>query len=1103
MSLKLIYGRAKSKKGEYIISEAAKSSGLIIVPESYTLFAEKKLSKNLGTLGLGNAEVMSFQRLWHSLSSSGPLSERPIDPSGKTMAISIISEKIRENLTVLKSSVTRDGFSKNLLTLFTELKRYSVFPEDLLKAAEKTEQKMLSAKLSDIYLLYEKYVEFINSGYTDKDDDLSKLAAYLKENKPFSERSIFIDRFSSFTPEEMSVIRELLKGAKSVTISLLADTKGFEFQFLSTREAGEKLLDMAKEENIACEVITLSSSIENPEFSHLEKNYFSFEPQKYESEVSSISLFAAKSIHSEAEYAARTIRNLVMSGEYRYSDISLIVRDTPYYSSIMGPLFSSFEIPYTDTDSVSSSMHPLSVYVSAVLDTVTSSFSPEPLFKFLKSGFSPCSFEEADEMENYMLETGIKGSAFQSDEKWTYRTNLYSDYELSQSDKELFSKIDKIRKKVLPPLSALKEKLKGKIDSKAFASALFDFFNDSGLQDKVLSLSEYYEKEGRTDEAARLISVYSAIIRTMDSLVASSEGVLLSSKKFSAVFKEGIDATLMKIIPSSVDSVNFISAARAKGISSPVTFILGLNQGVFPKVPAQTSILTDSDRVLLKDLNIELSRGGEYFNFEEQSLLYSALTSPEKHLYLSYHLKDQGGKGNAPSSVVSKIKELFPMIEEDTDIFGLSFGEILSAPKPTLTHTLSALNKVALGEECDKDFLKAYDWYLKNYEGRLPSIPNSFNIIKKTTPLSKEVTDSLFPDGTVTGVSKLEAYSSCPFKYYMRYILNAKERKVASFTPADTGSILHSYIDSVSRYIKDNGLSWQKITKEEVEDAAKEVTRGIIERSSYYMQNSKRALYQLARLQKLSSKMLLLIKNHFESGLFEPLGSEITFGKGKDYPEIKIPLENGFVYLTGKIDRADVLHTKRGDFLRIIDYKSGGKTFSLSSVYHGLNLQMSVYMLALSESTASNPAAMLYFKLDDPITKDEKTLSETLKMSGLLLDDAEVLSAMDKDLDGRSDFLPLELKDGAFISDSLATKENFDLLFSHVKKTIASLYSEMKKGDFSISPKALASDVQNACSFCEYAKVCGGENPSSLPKIDSKDPWSFFSEEHSFGGDNI
>lgn len=1106
MSLKLIFGRAKSNKGEFIISDAAKKSGLIIVPESYTLFAEKKLAKAVGTLGLGNAEIFSFSRLYHSLADMGPLGSESVEPSGKTMAIAIISEKLKPELSVLKSSVTHDGFSKNLLSLFSELKRYFITPEDLISASSKTEQKILSSKLTDLGLIYGKYEEFIASGYTDKDDDLAKLALLLKEKKPFSGRHIFLDRFSSFTPGETAVIKELLIQAESVTVSLLSDIKGFEFQFLSTRESGEKLKELAKSEGIPYEITTLESRIENPELLHLEKNFFSFEPLKYEEDLSSIHLFSAKNIHSEVQEAARKIRSLIMSGEYRYKDISVIVRDTPYYSSVLGPIFNSFKIPYTDTDSISSSMHSLCVYITAALSTVTSNFMPEPLFKFLKSGFSPCSFEDADKLENYMLATGIKGSAFESDEKWTYRTTLYSDYEISESDKELFTEIDLIRKKVLSPLSSLKEKLKGKIDALTFVSALYDFFNDTNLPGKIMSLSDFYEKEGRNDEAARLISVYGSVIKAMDSLVAAAGDITLSAKKFSSVFLEGIDATPMKILPSSLDAVNFISAPRAKGISSPIVFVLGLNQNVFPQIPSQTSILTDSDRAFLKDLDLELSRGGEYLNFEEQSLLYGALTAPEKLLFLSYHLKDHAGKTAIPSSAVGKMKEIFPKIKEESDINGLAFDKLLSAPLPTLTHTLDALNKMALGEKQDDSWLMAYDWYIKNRKELLPSIPNSFNIIKNTTPLSREVTDKLFPDGITTGVSKLETYSSCPFKYYMRYILNAKPRNVASFTPQDTGSILHSYVDSVSRYIKDNGKSWKNVTEEEIKTIANDVTIEIIENSSFYMQNSKRALYQLTRLRNLSVKMLLLIKKHFESGLFEPLGSEITFGKGKDYPEIKIPTANGNIYLTGKIDRADILHTERGDFLRITDYKSGGKSFSLSSVYHGLNLQMSVYMLALNESIGSESAAMLYFKLDDPITTDQKSLSQTLKMSGLLLDDPEVLSAMDKDLDGKSDFLPIEMKDGAFFSDSLATKENFDDLFRHVKKTIARLYSEMKKGDFSISPKATSTEGSTICSYCEYANVCGGGNCEILPKLDSKDPWSSFKEDSANttdGGDNL
>lgn len=1089
MSLKIIYGRAKSNKGDKVFSEAINTNGIVIVPESYTLMAEKKLSETAGTLGLTGPEVLSFRRLAYSYLDSGPLGEGSIDPCGKTVAVSLITEKVRNSLSVLKNGSEHPGFSENLVKLISEFKRYAVTPEMLYNAADMTNMRILSSKLKDIALIYEKYNEFLSGGYTDRDDDLPKFCTLLAENAFFKGRHIYIDRFASFTPIEVNLIKELILQCESVSITFPCDPKSFEFQFLNTSGYAEKFKFFAAENGIETEEIYLESDYLNPELSHLEKHYFSFDGKAYPDKTESIHIFSAKNINTETEFAARKIRQLVSESSLRYSDIAIIVRDTSVYANALKNTFSSFEIPFTDTESISSAMHALSIFVTSAVDTVCSSFSRDSLFRYLKSGFSPYNKEDVDKLENYMLATGIYGSALANDEKWEYRTLVYSDYELSESEKAEIEEIDRIRKEFLPPLLNLKTAISGKINALTFSEALYSFFREIKLPEKVSAISNTYQENGLNDDAARLISVYNSILDAMDSLISASGDSLLSASKFNSVFKDGIASTTMSIIPSSVDCVNFVNASRAKGITSPVVFIMGLNDGVFPKAPSDEGLLSAADRIFLKDNNIELTPDNEHMNFEELFLLYSSFTAAEDKLFLSYSLHDESGKTAFPSTVIGKISEIFPQISESSDVLPLPFNELLSAPEPTLTHMLDNLNRNALGQVIDENWLKVYGWYFANYKHKLPKIPNSLYSMKNTVTLSSEITDIFFKDGTTSAVSRLETYASCPFKYYMSYILHAEKRKIAEFTSADTGSILHRYIDHVSKYISQNQTSWQDITENELKTIAREVTEDIIESSSFYLKNSKRALYLIKRLQNLSVKMLVVIKKHFESGKFEPLGSELVFGKNGDFPEITINTSSGKIKLTGKIDRADILHTERGDFIRIIDYKSGNKTFSLSEVYHGLNLQLSVYMLALSSNASGKPAAMLYFKLDDPIDKTtaamlSESYERTVSMNGVVLDDPEILNAMDTTAEDKSD-----IYNGYY-----ATLENFDNLFNHIKKTIGAIFNEMKSGDVSISPKS-ASD-KSPCTYCDYRTVCASNGECvPLPELPSDDSFDIFSEK--------
>ena len=114
MLLKIITGTAKCKKSDTVARLAAENDGLLIVPETHSLSAEKDLLKYAPALGFGKAEVLSFRRLAHRFSDSGPLGKNTIDPAGKDMALALICQRNIKNFRSFTRSATKTGFSKKL-----------------------------------------------------------------------------------------------------------------------------------------------------------------------------------------------------------------------------------------------------------------------------------------------------------------------------------------------------------------------------------------------------------------------------------------------------------------------------------------------------------------------------------------------------------------------------------------------------------------------------------------------------------------------------------------------------------------------------------------------------------------------------------------------------------------------------------------------------------------------------------------------------------------------------------------------------------------------------------------------------------------------------
>ena len=176
------------------------------------------------------------------------------------------------------------------------------------------------------------------------------------------------------------------------------------------------------------------------------------------------------------------------------------------------------------------------------------------------------------------------------------------------------------------------------------------------------------------------------------------------------------------------------------------------------------------------------------------------------------------------------------------------------------------------------------------------------------------------------------------------------------------------------------------------------------------------------------------------------------------------------------------MHTENGDYLRVVDYKSGGKAFKLSDILYGLNLQMLLYLCSIAQNGGERygeitPAGILYMPAVVPnISADgmdekaiDKKISDKFKMNGLLLDDVRVIKGMDKTEGAK--YIPVKIKEGSSVkSDSLATLEQFGKIFRKLNDTVAQMGEKLFGGDIAAAPLKGGAD---GCQYCPYDSVCG------------------------------
>lgn len=92
--------------------------------------------------------------------------------------------------------------------------------------------------------------------------------------------------------------------------------------------------------------------------------------------------------------------------------------------------------------------------------------------------------------------------------------------------------------------------------------------------------------------------------------------------------------------------------------------MLGLNEGIFPARTEQEGFFNDLEKQALREMGLELSPDSTQQLYDEQFLVYLALTRASDYLSLSYSLADEDGKALRPSGIVDKLRRLYPRLAQ-------------------------------------------------------------------------------------------------------------------------------------------------------------------------------------------------------------------------------------------------------------------------------------------------------------------------------------------------------------------------------------------------------------------------------------------------------
>ncbi len=891
MKLRIIYGKSGTGKSTYlfnyvkdIISNPQKI--YIITPEQFSYTAEKKLLESTKGAVI-NAEVLTFSRMAHRVISETGNTLKNIEAFGRTMLIYDILDDNKNNLKYLgKNMQNVEVIDKTI----TEFKKHNITKEKLTETINNLEDEYLKIKLQDIENIYSKYEEKIRQNFLDENDILSILAEKIKETSIFNDAVFLIDEFAGFTPQEYRIIEELMKVSKEVNITITANQpidKNFNEEtdiFYSNKLVINKLIEIAKNNNIIIEEPIFLNNIyrfKNEELKFLEENLYENFYNRYEKENRNIKLFLAANPYSEIEYIANQIIEEVRENGYKYKEIGVITKNIDIYSSLIKVIFSKYDIPVYIDEKKDLSQNILIKYIISILDVFSKNWSYDSVIAYAKTLF--CDIEEKDLyiLENYCKKWGIKYS------KW-YK----GDWDFGEEDKEKLKNINNTRKKIVEPLLEFKNKCIKDQSAKNITKAIYEFLISQNIDKKLEMKAREIEKEslGIVEEYT---ASFNTVIKILDEIVKVFEDEKITFDKYSSFLKIAFTENGLGQIPLGFDQVTVGDVDRSRSHKVKIIFIIGINDGSFPSVNSNEGFLNDTDRENLKKINIELAKTTLEALYNDNFNIYKAFTTSEEKLYLSYISSDSEGGTQKPSTILLKIKKIFPNLKETSDI--ILRPQMITNKKATFDELLLNIRNFKDGKQIDDIWFEVFKFFQndEDWKDKLDNAIKALNFTNRPEKLNRENIQKLYGNVLRTSISKLETYRACPFSFYLKYGLRVEEKDTFKIESLDTGSFMHDVIDSFFEKIQELNISVRNIDEETTSKIIDEIIEEKLKLpKNYIFISSAKFRNQTIKLKRLILRAMKYIIRTIVESDFEILGNEIEFGEGKQYSPIKIKLEN-------------------------------------------------------------------------------------------------------------------------------------------------------------------------------------------------------------------
>ena len=1026
-----------------------KDNRILMVPELISHETERRLCAAAGDTASRFAEVLSFTRLARRVAEfTGTGLEECLDNGGRVVAMAAAARQLHSRLKAYACVETRPEFLTGLIDAVDEFKRCCITSNDLMAASQATEGS-LSQKLEELALILETYDTLCQQGKRDPREQMTQLLEQMEDSSFARSHVFYIDGFPDFTRQHLAILEHLIRESPEVTVSMNCDR--VDSALLAFEKAGDTAAQIRRcarnaGVEVKLEIVKENQTPLNPMRAALFQGPISGGSMK-----ENLQVFRTDSPDQECLAAAEQILRLVRGG-CRYRDITVVCADLAAYQPLAELAFHRCGIPIYLSGTEDILQKSVIATVLAAMDAALGNFEQRDVLRYLRSVLSPLDPDTCDLVENYAYTWGIRGCKWT--EEWQNHPEGLSGIWDDDSRRQL-EMLNDARTLAIEPLARLRRGFRDAKDLRQQVRSLYAFLEEIRLEQRLDALAREMDNAGDNRSAQILNQRWEILMGALEQLHDVLGDSVWDTETFTRLFQLLLSQYDVGTIPPVLDAVQVGAVSAMRCYEQKHLIVLGAQEGNLPGYSGSSGVLTDQERVTLRELGVPLTGGSLEGIQAEFAEIYGVFCGAAESVTV-YSSEGQ------PSFVCRRLAQMAGGEQKITPVLGAAQTDAFEAGAYLARWNAGEIaTRLGVGVE--------YGQVNHCREYGLGSV-------------AREHIDGLYGRCLNLSASQIDRQAECRLSYFLKYGLRARERKEATVDPAEFGTYVHAVLENTAREIKNMG-GFPAVSLEKTLEIANRYSDEYA-REYFSQLDSERLTYLFRRNTQELQMVVRELWEELQQSQFQPEDFEVNFGSADGLPPIAIPAEKMNAILRGFVDRVDTWNHNGNSYYRVVDYKTGKKDFDYCDVFNGVGLQMLLYLFALQEcgeavvGTNPIPAGVQYFPARVPYVSSDGRLDETeldkergkdRKRRGLLLRDEEILQAMEPGENPKRLCYTVK-KDGALVGD-LADREQLKQLKAYIFRILSKMVDEIASGTVEPNPYTRGSS-HSACAFCPYGAVC-------------------------------